>query len=372
MGSCHPIDIWEEPMPTPDDSARDELAERLFGSMLGAMDLLAIYLGDRLGFYAALRDTGPLTSTDLATQTATDERYAREWLEQQAVTGVLEAEAGDRGWTFRIPAGHAEVLADPDCLAAMVPAARFLAGIGGVLPDLVEAYRTGAGVPYRDYGLDGREGQAGMTRPFFVNLLGSEWLPALPDVDARLRADPPARVADIGCGGGWSSIAIARAYPNVRVDGYDLDPSSIELAEANAATAGMADRVSFAIRDAGDPLVAGSYDLVCAFECIHDMANPVAALTAMRQLAGSDGVVLVADEKVAERFTAPGDDIERFMYGFSILHCLPVGREGTPSAATGAVMRRDTLHDYALAAGFTTIEDLSIAHDWWRFYRLSA
>ena len=358
-------------MPTLETMERDALAERLFGSMLGAMDLLAIYLGDRLGFYAALRDGGSLTSTDMAERTATDERYAREWLEQQAVTGILDATTSDRGWVFRLPAGHAEVLTDLDCLAAMVPAARFLAGIGGVLPELVDAYRTGVGVPYRLYGSDGREGQAGMTRPLFVNLLGSAWLPALPDVDARLRADPPARIADIGCGGGWSSIAMARAYPKVTIDGYDLDPSSIDLARANAENAGVADRVTFAIRDAGDPLLAGDYDLVCAFECIHDMANPVAALTAMRRLVRSDGTVLIADEKVAEHFTAPGDDIERFMYGFSILHCLAVGREGEPSATTGAVMRRDTLHGYAREAGFTSIEDLSIAHDWWRFYRLS-
>jgi SAM-dependent methyltransferase len=356
------------------NAQRDALAERLFGAMLGAMDLFAIYLGDRLGYYRALGE-GSMTSRELAERTATSERYAREWLEQQAVTDILDASGGDidpAARRFALSPGHAEVLTDPNNLAAMVPAARFLAGIAGVLPALLDAYRTGDGVPYVDYGLDGREGQAGMTRPLFVNLLGETWLPAIPGIDARLCADPPAAVADVGCGAGWSSIAIARAYPKARVDGYDLDAASIGLARANAVQAGVGDRVTFQVRDAGDPVLAGRYDLVCAFECIHDMANPVAAIGKMRQLAGADGAIVIADEKVAERFTAPGDDIERFMYGFSILHCLPVGLAEQPSAGTGTVMRETTLRRYAEAAGCRAVEVLPIAHDWWRFYRLIA
>lgn len=354
---------------------RDALAERLFGSMIGAMDLFAIYIGDHLGYYRTLFKSPSMTSEALAIKTGTDERYTREWLEQQAVAGILvavEGESGPSSRTFRLPNGHAEVLTDPDNLAGMVPLARFLAGIAGVLPSLLNAYRTGQGVPYPDYGLDGREGQAGMTRPLFVNLLGKEWLPSVPDIDARLNANPPALVADVGCGAGWSSIAMARAYPNARIDGYDLDGASIELARRNADRAGVSDRVRFQIRDAGDPTLAGRYDLVCAFECIHDMSNPVAALRAMRSLAGPGGTVLIGDERVAERFTAPGDDIERFMYGFSILHCLPVGRADQPSVATGTVIRQSIMHGYAEEAGFASVEDLPIQHDWWRFYRLTA
>ena len=356
------------------DATRDALAERLFGSVLGAMDLLAVYLGDELGYYRALAEAGAMTSRELAASTRTDERYAREWLEQQAVTGILQSQEGasDANRRFSLPEGHAQVLIEPENLAAIAPQARFLAGIAGVLPDLLAAYRSGEGVPYHDYGQNGCLGQAGMTRPMFANLLGSEWLPAVTDIDARLRAEPPARVVDVGCGAGWSSIALARAYPAILVDGLDLDEASIAVARANAQAAGVADRVTFQVRDAGDPELAGQYDLACAFECIHDMANPVAALASMRRLVGPGGSVLVADEKVADRFTAPGDDIERFMYGFSILHCLPVGRAEQPSAATGAVMRESTFRDYAAQAGFASVEVTPIAHDWWRFYRLSA
>src|SRR4029077_17579598 len=145
----------------------------------------------------------------------------------------------------------------------------------------LEAFRSGGGVPYESYGDDMRESIARLNRPMFVNLLGSQWLPAVPDIDQRLRADPPARVADVGCGIGWSSLSIARAYPNVTVDGIDLDEASIAEAQKNAAESGLDDRVNFVARSAADPRGRGEYDLVTAFETVHDMADPVGALRAM-------------------------------------------------------------------------------------------
>ena len=235
------------------------------------------------------------------------------------------------------------MLLDPDSLSYSPPTARFAASLGGVLPALEDAFRTGGGVPWTSYGELGREAQASGNRPLFTNLLGSEWLPAIADVHERLLAEPPARVADIACGAGWSSISIARAYPGVLVDGYDLDEASIELARANAAETGLEGRVSFHVRDAGESELAGSYQLVTVFEAVHDMSRPVDVLRSMRGLAAEDGAVLVVDERVAESFVAPGDELERLMYCYSVLCCLPVGRSETPSAATGAVMRPETL-----------------------------
>jgi SAM-dependent methyltransferase len=356
---------------------RDALVGRLFESAIAALDIFSIYIGDRLGLYQALADAGPTTSTELAAATGTSERYVREWLEQQAATGILAVDdptAAPTERRFALPDAYREVFLDPESLNYMASMLRLVVGAASPLPAVLRAFRTGEGVPYDDYGPDTIEGIAAMNRPMFLNLLGSEWLPAIPEVHARLQADPPAWVADIGCGTGWSSIAIAKAYPNVRVDGFDLNETSIELARRNAEAAGVADRVSFSVRDAADPALAGRYDLVTAFETIHDMARPIDALRTARGLLAEGGSVLVGDENVGEVFSAPGDPIERLNYGFSVIHCLPatIAENGPIETATGTVMRPPTLRAYAAEAGFREVEVLPIQFDFWRFYRLSA
>jgi SAM-dependent methyltransferase len=356
-----------------DTERRDALVERLFEAVLGFNDLHAVYLGDRLGLYQALAG-GAETPGEVAAAAGCDERYVREWLEHQAVGGILEvddtsAAADDR--RYRIPPGHDEVLLDRDSVNYMSAFARMMVGLVQPLPAVLDAFRTGKGVPYADFPADFVEGQGDMNRTQFVNLLASEWVPALPDVDERLRSGS-ARVADVACGTGWSSISIAKGYPGVRVDGFDLDPASIEVARRAAETEGVADRVDFQVRDAADPDLAEHYDLVTVFEAIHDMARPVEALRAIRGLLADGGVALVADERVADEFTAPGDEIERVMYGWSILHCLPVGRAEQPSAETGTAMRESTFRRYAEEAGFQDVEVVPIEHGFWRFYRLNA
>jgi 2-polyprenyl-3-methyl-5-hydroxy-6-metoxy-1,4-benzoquinol methylase len=154
------------------------------------------------------------------------------------------------------------------------------------------------------------------------------------------------------------------------VDGFDLDQPSVEMARRNARKAGIDDRVKFHVRNAADPKLAGQYDLVAAFECIHDMADPVRALRAMKHLAGSTGTVLVVDERVGESFSTSKNDVDWMMYGWSILHCLPVGMADKPSAETGTVMRPGTLRAYARESGFKSVEILPIENYFFRFYRL--
>jgi SAM-dependent methyltransferase len=360
-------------VPTDPEARRDALIGRLFQAMIGATDLLAIYIGDRLDLYHALADRGPLTSTELAVAADVHERYAREWLEQQAAGGILDVDdvalpATERRYT--LPMGHREALLDESSLHYIAPMARFIPAVARPLDDLLAAFRTGDGVPYEDYGADLVEGQAGFTRPLFENLLGSEWFPAVPDLHQRLQSDPPASVADIACGGGRSSIAIARAYPKVHVDGIDLDEPSIELAKRALAGSGVEDRVTFAVRDAADPELEGRYDLVTIFEALHDMSRPVDVLRALRNLLAEGGAVVIGDERTADAFTAPAEDMERLYYGFSILHCLPVGMVGDDPAGTGTVMRSDTVRRYAEEAGFASFEILPVENDFWRFYRL--
>ncbi len=362
--------------PTPSGTAlADELVERIFGSILASFDVFAISLGDRLGFYRSLGVNGPLTAGQLAERVGTDPRYTREWLEQQAVTGILEVstESEDASTrSYRLPEAYVDVLTNATSLSAGAPMARILTGAVAPFEQIVEAFRTGRGVPYEDYGVDLVEGQAGVNRPQFEHSLATDWMLQLPDIDERLRAGRPARIADIGMGAGWSSIAFAKAYPNVVVHGFDLDQASVDLATANAAAEGVSDRVVFEARDAGDAELAGQYDLATAFECIHDMWDPVGVLAAMRRLVGPGGTALVMDERVDDEFSAPGDDVHRFMYGFSFLHCLPVGRVEQPSAETGTVMRPSTFIGYAKAAGFESVDILPIENDFFRFYRCNA
>ncbi|HET9673043.1 MAG TPA: methyltransferase domain-containing protein [Actinomycetota bacterium] len=349
----------------------DDFAARVFDATLATMDLFSIHLGDRLGYYRALLH-GPATPAELATRTGSDTRYAREWLEQQAVTGILEVEldAGEpEARRYALPAAHAEVLTEDTSQSYLAPLARMLSAAGVQLPALVEAYRTGDGLPWSRYGTDMRESQADINRPPFQQLLGPEYLRLVPDVFQRLSSGA-SRVADLGCGAGWSSIGIAQAFPQARVRGLDVDGPTVELARRNAIDAGVADRVRFDVVDATDPTLDGDHDLVIALECVHDLADPVGFLMTMGRLASEDGAVIVADMNVGEMFAAPGDAIERLMYGYSILVCLPDCRSHPNSVATGTVMRPETFRRYAAEAGFPDVEILPIDTDFWRFYRL--
>ncbi len=347
---------------------------RLFEGALGTVDVLTLYIGDRLGLYNALRDGAPMTPAELAAKCSINERYAREWLEQQAVAGILAVEdvsAPEDTRRYSLPEGHALALTDPESPFSIAPLARAFVASAMALPRILDAFRTGGGVSWTDFGADAIEAQGDFNRPWLLSSFATEYLPLIPDVHKRLQADPPAQVADFACGVGWASIAIASGYPNAIVTGFDLDESSIEIARKNAAAKGMADRVAFEVRDIAESSLEGGYDLVVVIEAIHDLSKPVEALTSIRRVLAPDGVAIVADEKTADEFAAPGDEMERLFYGFSVLCCLPAGMSEQPSAGTGTVMRADTMRSYAVQAGFSNVEVLDIPHDLLRFYRLT-
>jgi SAM-dependent methyltransferase len=353
-----------------DDQRADAFSERIFGTVVNAWDLLSISMGTKLGYYEALREQ-PATSVELADRTGTVERYTREWLEQQAGSGILACQ--DPGATpverrYTLPPEHAEVLLDDDSLRFLGGAVQMQMAAILSMPGLLETYRGKKVMSWDDFGDDMRDGQGAMNRPFSMSSLGKGALAAVPELAERLEAG--ARVADIGCGLGWSSIGLALAYPDVIVDGYDLDEPSIEAAVRFAKEHGVDDRVRFHAIDAGSETLVGEYDLVLAVECVHDMSHPVPVLATMRRIAKVGGWVVVVDERVAERFDPPVDDLERFFYGWSISTCLPDGMSAEGSVGTGTVMRPGTLRGYALDAGFSDVEVLPIENDFFRFYRL--
>jgi 2-polyprenyl-3-methyl-5-hydroxy-6-metoxy-1,4-benzoquinol methylase len=361
-------------MTTATDRA-DALAERLFGATLGALELFSVYLGAELGLYRALADGGPLTAGGLARSAGIAPRYAREWLEQQAVAGILvveDADAASEERRYALAADHARVLVDADDPAHVAPFAHMIVGIGAVMPRVAEAYRAGTGVPYAAYGRSFRHGQGHINRPAFTGELPEAWLAAMPDVVARLEGARTALVADVGCGQGFASVAVARAFTSARVDGSDADDGSYADARAHAREAGVDGRVRFIHGDAAGLPAHGRYDLVLFLEALHDMADPAGALAAARAALAPDGAVLVVDERVAEAFHAPGDEVERTMYGWSVTHCLPSAMAEEPSAAIGTVMRPATVRALAEEAGFADVEVLPVPNGFFRLYRLHA
>ncbi|WP_165983876.1 class I SAM-dependent methyltransferase [Streptomyces sp. YIM 98790] len=358
------------------DVMSDNLEERVFGAAVGTLELFGIYLGSRLGLYEVLDERrrtgrGPVTYGEFAAEAGIHPRYAREWLEQQAVADMLAVDdpaADAEARRYHLPAAHAGVLVDQEAADHLAPLARMVVGIAGVLDEVADAYRTGGGVPYARYGEDFRHGQGGINRPAFTTALVEEWLPAAEDVTERLRTSG-GRVADLGCGHGWAAIALASAFPRAEVWGLDADPESVEDARANAEARQA--RVRFVTADASAVAAHGPFDLILVLEALHDMAQPVKALAAARDALAEGGSVIVADEAVAERFTAPGGDLERMMYGWSISACLPSVMAEGPGHAIGTVIREDTVRELAAEAGFGAVEVLPVDAGFFRLYRMT-
>ena len=355
------------------DAGVQALALRLFRAMLATQESFTAYLGVKLGLYQALATGGPATAGQLAGRTGLAPRYVREWLEQQAAAGLVGVDDPARAAelrVYRLPPGYERVLtpsADPMSLAwtAMLP----IGGVAAALPDLLEAFRSGDGVPADVFGTDWRHGHGGANRAIYTHQLTGRLRQHLPDVHARLSASP-GRIADVGCGAGWAAIALARAYPATRVTAVDLDAESVAEAERNAAQAGVGDRVSCLIADAAALTGARDYDLVCVFDAAHELARPVEVLRACRELLAPAGTVLVLESRVGDTSQAPAGDLERFQYATSVLHCLPAGMVGEAAAGTGTVMRPALVRAYARDAGFGAVRAYDFGDGFHQLYRL--
>ena len=268
---------------------------------------------------------------------------------------------------YAIPEAHVGVVADPLALDHVAPLARMVVGIASVLDEVMEAYRGGTGVPYARYGPDFRTGQGAINRPAFTSALVEEWLPALGTPAERLAGG--GRLADLGCGLGWSALAVARAYPARRRRGPRQRRGVHRRGSRRGRRAGR--RGALRARRRRRALAAvGPFDVVLLLEALHDLARPVEVLAAARAALTGDGALLVADEAVAPAFTAPGDEIERMMYGWSITHCLPAAMADQPSAAIGAVLREDIVRTMAQEAGFGRVDVLDVDGGFFRLYAL--
>jgi 2-polyprenyl-3-methyl-5-hydroxy-6-metoxy-1,4-benzoquinol methylase len=348
-----------------------DLAGRLCDATTGALELFAVHLGRQLGLYDVLDRQGPASAAELGARAGIAERYAAEWLEQQAVSGFLAVVPGDGDTArFELPAAHRGALVDPLDGDHVAPFAEMVVGIAGVLDEVLDAYRTGGGVPYAHYGAAFRHGQGCINRPAFTSDLVKAWLPAVAGLGERLDGGV---VLDVGCGHGWSTIAVQAAWPSATVIGLDTDEASVADARGHAVAAGVAARFEVA---GGDPAVDlasyGPVDVVLILEALHDMARPGDILGAARAALAPGGIVVIADEAVAEAFSAPGDDLERMMYGWSVTHCLPAAMAEPGSAALGTALRPATVARLAAEAGFGSCDVVDVDAGFFRIYRLAA
>ncbi len=345
----------------------DELSQRVIEHVNGAMTSLNHYIGYRLGLYQALARSGASTPEELAEGTGLRERYVREWLSCMAAGRYVDYDS-ERG-RFSLSAEQAAVLVDEGDPAYTIPFVAYIPSFASTLGNVMEAFRTGSGVPYREYGADMVEAQGMGYRPMYVSRLVGDWIPAIPDVERRLRGR--GRIADVGCGMGWASIALAKGFPQVSIDAVDPDEVSIAEARRHAQEAGVSDRIRFHEASIEEAPLQGPYDLVTAFEVLHDLAYPVRALRRMKELASPSGTVLIADEAVGDSLEENCHFLGHLYYNFSVLHCLPQSMAFPDSAATGTVMTPSTLRRYASEAGFRTVDILPIENPMFRFYRLT-
>ena len=331
-----------------DQAKLDEFLGRFVADLGAVFAAPAVVAGDRLGLYKGLAAAGPSTPAELAARTGASERYLTEWLRGQAAGGYVTYDpAADR---YHLSEEQAFALAD-ETSPAFVPGAFQLAtSTIKDEPRITEAIRSGDGFGWHQHHADLWQGTERFFRPgYAANLVGS-WIPALDGVEAKLRAG--ARVADVGCGHGASTILLAKAYPNSTFAGFDYHDRSIEWARKAASDAGVSDRVRFEAAPA-DAFGGDGYDLVATFDCFHDMGDPAGAAAHIRRALADDGTWLLVEPAAGDRLEDNLNPVGRLYYGFSVLLCVPNALSQQPTVVLGNQAGEARTRELTAAGGFT-------------------
>ena len=321
---------------------------QVVGELGATVNAGLIVLGDRLGLYKAMAESGPITSAELAEKTGTAERYVREWLNAQAAGGFVEYTPETQ--RYLLPPEQAMALANEESPAFVCGAFELATASLKSESQIESAFRSGAGFGWHQHDLGVSTGCERFFRPGYNANLVSSWLPALEGVEAKLGVG--AKVADVGCGLGASTRLMAQAYPRSRFTGFDYHPESIELARQKAKDAGLQDRATFEVAKA-TAFPGSGYDLIAMFDCLHDMGDPVGAARHVRQALAADGTWLIVEPIAGDRVEQNLNPVGRAYYAFSTFLCTPNSLSQDVGLALGAQAGEARIKDVATAGGFT-------------------
>jgi SAM-dependent methyltransferase len=331
-----------------DEAKLEAFMDRMLGDLAAAASAPLALIGDKLGLYRAMADAGPLRSRQVAERAGAAERYVREWLANQAAGGYVIYDADTD--TYVLPPEHALALADADSPVFLGGAFELLAAMFADEPRLAEAFRSGEGVGWHEHDHRLFSGTERFFRGGYNAHLVPEWIPALEGVQDKLERG--ARVADVGCGHGASTIVMALAYPASTFIGSDYHDASIERARAAAAEAGVADRIHFEVSSAKDYSGDG-YDLVAVFDCLHDMGDPVGAARHVHETLAPDGTWLIVEPFAGDRLQDNLNPVGRMYYAASAQICTPASLSQDVGLALGAQAGEARLREVVTEGGFT-------------------
>jgi SAM-dependent methyltransferase len=327
----------------------EQFVHKALGDVGSALTASLVVIGDKLGLYRALDDGGPATPAELAARTGTTERYVREWLSAQAAAGYLTYDP--RSGRYTLPAAHAASLTDDTSPACVLGAFQAMTAAMRAEPRIADGFRTGKGVGWHEHDPDLFVGVERFFRPGYNAHLVNEWIPALDGVREKLERG--ARVADVGCGLGASTVIMAKAFPRSTFVGFDYHEASIERARERARGAGVADRTRFEVASAKS--YPGTYDVVACFDCLHDMGDPVGAARHVRKSLAPDGTWLLVEPFANDHLEANLNPVGRLFYSVSTLVCTPASLSQEVGLALGAQAGEARLRSVLEEAGFTRI-----------------
>lgn len=322
------------------------------------------YIGDRLGIFKALASSGPITLEALSAKTNLNPRYLQEWLCALSAAEYLEYDAKNR--TYFLPPEHALFLADENSPEYCGGALHMPVPLLSLAPEVMKAFRVGGGVHQHEHHAEMAEAIERFTLPFFTSYLTQQWLPSMPEVQKKLLEG--CRVADVGCGGGQAVIAMGRAYPNSKIYGFDHHAPAIERAITNARTAGVTN-VFFSCSAAETMSEEQKFDLVTTFDVIHDMADPVGGLKAIKGLLAKDGTYLMLEMNASDKLEENINPLGALLYSVSTLYCMTVSLAEN-GVGIGACMGEPKARQLTEQVGFGSFRKLPIEHVWSVLYEV--